>query len=150
MFIGTTKSGVKPFRTYSLLDWRLTKTEMGTTFRALPAAGAGFVVLASSSALDIGGAGAVAARTLLLHGSVAVPDSGVAAATFGFGTKSCGLAISAGRISSCAIITRVPRFVRCQSRMAKSFVTRMQPCEAGYPGTTPACNAIPDQVMRCM
>jgi hypothetical protein len=32
IWIGTSKSGVKPFRTNSLLDWRLTKTEIGTTF----------------------------------------------------------------------------------------------------------------------
>jgi len=35
-------------------------------------------------------------------------------------------------------------------RMAKSFGKRMHPCDAGWPGTTPACNAIPDQVIRCM
>ena len=77
-------------------------------------------------------------------------DSGELDAVFGFDTKRCGLAISTGWTSSCAMITRVPRFVRCQSRMAKSFVKRMQPCDAGYPGKTPACSAIPDQVMRCM
>ena len=32
----------------------------------------------------------------------------------------------------------------------KVIFKRMQPCDAGCPGTTPACNAIPDQVMRCM
>ena len=69
---------------------------------------------------------------------------------FGFAAKRRGLAISTGRISSGAMITRVPRLVRCHSRTAKSLFRRIQPCEAGYPGTTPACSAIPDHVMRCI
>jgi hypothetical protein len=61
-----------------------------------------------------------------------------------------GLAIWTGWTSWRAMITRVPRLVRCQSRIAKSFAKRMQPCEAGWPGKTPACRAIPDQVIRCI
>src|SRR6476660_7845605 len=116
----------------------------------MPPGEAELAVLASSPELDIGGACGVAPVALPLLASDAAPDSGGAGAAFGFGTKSCGLVISTGRVSSCAIITRVPRFVRCQSRMAKSFVTRMQPCDAGWPGKLPACSAIPDQVRRCM
>ena len=82
--------------------------------------------------------------------TVTAEDSGETDAAFGFDTKRCELAISTGRTSSRAMITRVPRFARCQSRIAKSFVRRIQPCDAGRPGTTPACSAIPDQVMRCM
>ena len=70
-------------------------------------------------------------------------------AVFGF-EKRRGLAIWTGWTSWCAMITRVPRFVRRQSQIAKSFAKRMQPCEAGWPGKTPACRAIPDQVIRCM
>src|SRR5262249_1332241 len=111
---------------------------------------AGSEVLVRSCVLDISGACVVAAVTLSLLARVVVPDSGEADATLGFGTKSCGLVISTGRTSSCAMITRVPRFVRCQSRMAKSLVKRMQPWDAGKPAKATACSAIPDQVMRCM
>ena len=70
-------------------------------------------------------------------------------AVFGF-KKRRGLAIWTGWTSWRATITRVPRLVRCQSQIAKSFAKRMQPCEAGWPGKTPACRAIPDQVIRCI
>src|SRR5436190_23364318 len=71
-------------------------------------------------------------------------------AAFGLDRKRRGWAISIGRISPDAMITRVPRLVRCHSRVANSFFRRIQPCEAGYPGRTPACSATPDQVTRCI
>src|SRR5262249_53515569 len=116
------------------------------------AAAAESELLPSSGALafEISGAGDAAAAIASLPGLVATPDSGATDATFGFAAKRCGLLTSTGWTSSRATITRVPRFVRCQSRTAKSFVRRMHPCDAGYPGRTPACSAIPDQVMRCM
>ena len=33
---------------------------------------------------------------------------------------------------------------------AKASGSRTQPCEAGRPGISPACSAIPSQVSRCM
>ena len=48
------------------------------------------------------------------------------------------------------MITRMPTSVRSNSRWAKSMGRRTQPCEAGWPGSTPACMAMPVQVMRCM
>ena len=81
--------------------------------------------------------------------SASTEDSCELDAVFGF-AKRRGLAIWTGWTSWRAMITRVPRFVRRQSQIAKSFAKRMQPCEAGWPGKTPACSAIPDQVIRCM
>jgi hypothetical protein len=68
----------------------------------------------------------------------------------GFGANSRPWAISTGATSLRAMITRTPSLVRCQRRTAKSPVSRMQPCEAGWPGSTPSCMATPDQVIRCM
>ena len=47
-------------------------------------------------------------------------------------------------------ITRTPILVMLHSRVANSCGRRMQPWDAGWPGTTPSCIATPDQVMRCM
>src|SRR5277367_3015297 len=126
--------------------------EIGTIFLGALAAGAepGTWRLAASgvSAFDTSDPCVAAAVPMLLVATVAVWNSDEPDAAFG--RKRCGLVISTGWTSPCAMITRVPRFVRCQSRTAKSFFKRMQPCDAGCSGTTPACNAIPDQVMRCM
>jgi len=59
-------------------------------------------------------------------------------------------AMSTGAASPGITITRMPILVRSNSRSANPCGMRMQPCDAGWPGSTPACNAIPDQVIRCM
>ena len=58
--------------------------------------------------------------------------------------------MGAGATSLRETITRAPSLVIPQSRMAKSVEVRMQPWEAGWPGSTPWWIATPDQVMRCM
>ena len=68
----------------------------------------------------------------------------------GRGLKSAGCAMSTGVMSSRTTTTRMPILVRSNSCSAKPCGMRMQPCDAGWPGSTPACSAIPDQVMRCM
>src|SRR5262249_57267989 len=82
------------------------------------------------------------------------PSVGTLVATcgsgLGFGTNSLGCEKSAGASSLRVTITRTPRSVMGHSFLAKSCDIRMQPCEAGWPGSTPSCNATPDQVMRCM
>jgi hypothetical protein len=55
-----------------------------------------------------------------------VEDSCELDAVFGF-EKRRGLAIWTGSTLLGAMITRVPRFVRCHSLTAKSFAKRMQP-----------------------
>ena len=67
-----------------------------------------------------------------------------------FGEGSAGCEISVGATSCGAMTTRSPIRVSPQSLAAKPAGRRMQPCEAGWPGTTPRCMATPDQVMRCM
>ena len=144
---GTSNSGVKPRRTKSLCSLRLTKTEIGTTFLRCYLKKWGAI---EAEPLERGGF--VRCRLgvmLLLAGTAAVGGSIDPDGAFGF-LKSCGWVISTGWTSPCAMITRAPRFVRCQSRAANPFVRRMQPCDAGYPGNTPGCSAMPDQVMRCM
>src|SRR6516165_3363829 len=132
---GTSNRGVKPRRTKSLLNFRLTKTDIGTTFCGAPAEGAepaGWESAVSCTPiLDIKGACVVAPVLLLLLATARGRFSDESNAVFGFETKRCGLVISTGTTSWRAMMTRAPRFVRCQSRMAKSFVKRMQPCEAG-------------------
>src|SRR5215467_475743 len=119
---GTSNRGVKPRRTKSLLNFRLTKTDIGTTFCGATAEGAEPAPWES----------AVAVAVLLLLSATAIAGlSGEPNAVLGFETKRCGLVISTGTTSWRAMMTRAPRFVRCQSLMAKSFVKRMQPCEAG-------------------
>src|ERR1700687_2608313 len=83
------------------------------------------------STLDIKGACVAAAVLLLLPATVIARIAGEPDAVFGVETKRCGLAISTGTTSWRAMMTRAPRFVRCQSRMAKSFAKRLAPCEAG-------------------
>ena len=68
----------------------------------------------------------------------------------GFGLKSLGWSMAAGGISSRTTITRKPMSVRPNSCWANACGRRTQPCEAGWPGSTPACSAMPVQVMRCM
>ena len=48
------------------------------------------------------------------------------------------------------MMTRALILVQLYILTAKAGGMRMQPCEAGYPGSTPACMATPDQVIRCM
>src|SRR5215470_17154229 len=83
------------------------------------------------STLDVKGVSVAVAVLLLLSATAIVGLCGEPNAVFGFETKRCELVISTGTASWRAMITRAPRFVRCQSRMAKSFVKRTQPCEAG-------------------
>src|SRR6202011_1113291 len=63
---------------------------------------------------------------------------------------SSGCEKLAGLISPGAMTTRAPILVQFHILMAKAVGMRIQPCDAGYPGSTPACIATPDQVMRCM
>ena len=81
--------------------------------------------------LEIKAACVVTAVLLLLLATAIARLSDESNAVFGFETKRCGFVTSTGTTSWRAMTTRAPRFVRCQSRMAKSFVKRMQPCEAG-------------------
>src|SRR5205807_5111595 len=46
--------------------------------------------------------------------------------------------------------TRAPILVQFHIFTANDIGMRMQPCDAGYPGSTPACMATPDQVIRCI
>jgi len=68
----------------------------------------------------------------------------------GLGWNSSGWASSMGATSVGATITRMPILVASNSRSAKSNGSRIQPWDAGRPGRTPPCSAMPDQVMRCM
>ena len=56
----------------------------------------------------------------------------------------------AGAASPRVMITRAPSLEVPHNCLAKASGRRMQPCEAGWLGTTPWCIATPDQVMRCM
>src|SRR6516225_6933558 len=132
---GTSKRGVKPLRTKSLPNFRLTKTDIGKTYCGAAPEGAEPAAWDSAVSwvptLDIKGACAVAAVLVLLLAMATARLFDESNAVFGFETKRCGLVISTGTTPWRAIMTRAPRVVRCQSRMAKSFVKRMQPCEAG-------------------
>ena len=66
------------------------------------------------------------------------------------GVNSLGWENSVSGTSLGAITTRMPTSVSSNSRSAKAIGRRTQPCEAGWPGSTPACRAMPVQVMRCM
>src|SRR5712671_5855983 len=61
-----------------------------------------------------------------------------------------GCAISYGAASPRVMTTRAPTLVMPHKRTANRSGRRIQPWEAGWPGTTPACSATPDQVIRCM
>src|SRR5579871_5679665 len=63
---------------------------------------------------------------------------------------SSGCEKFAGVTSPGVTMTRAPILVQPYSLTAKAIGMRMQPCEAGYPGSTPACIATPDHVIRCM
>jgi hypothetical protein len=66
------------------------------------------------------------------------------------GLNSPGWEMSRGVMSSRTTTTRRPISVIGNSRWAKACGMRTQPCEAGWPGSTPAWSAMPVQVMRCM
>jgi hypothetical protein len=78
------------------------------------------------------------------------PFIATCASGFGFGTNRLGCWKSTGATSLRLTITRAPSLVVGHSRAANSRGSRMQPCEAGTPGSTPSCIATPDQVRRCM
>src|SRR5258707_7022225 len=61
-----------------------------------------------------------------------------------------GCVISNAAASPRVMMTRAPTLVMPHRRTANRSGRRMQPWEAGWPGTTPACRATPDQVIRCM
>ena len=63
---------------------------------------------------------------------------------------SSGCEKLAGVTSPGVMITRAPIFVQFHILTAKDIGMRMQPCEAGWPGRTPAWMAMPDQVIRCI
>ena len=75
---------------------------------------------------------------------------GLAAATAGAGVNRRGCENSVGSTGRFVTRTLTPTFVVRKSRFANASGKRMQPCEAGCPGTTPWCIAMPDQVMRCI
>ena len=60
------------------------------------------------------------------------------------------LEIATGVTSPCVMMTRTPSLVMPHICRANAPGRRMQPCDAGWLGTTPSCMATPDQVMRCM
>src|SRR5262249_42607587 len=104
--------------TNSWLDLRLTKTEIGETFRGTTAAciepGAWRSVACCVSALEVD-AGCTAGVVKAALSAMAARNSSGPEAAFGLDAKRRGWAISTGRISSDAMITRVPRLVRCHS-----------------------------------
>src|SRR6266850_2207614 len=59
----------------------------------------------------------------------------------------CGWVISYGAASPRVMTTRAPTLVMPHKRTANRSGKRIQPWEAGWPGTTPACSATPDQVI---
>src|SRR5215468_9327958 len=61
-----------------------------------------------------------------------------------------GCVISYGAASPRVMTTRTPTLVMPHKRTANRSGRRIQPWDAGWPGTTPACSATPDQVIRCM
>src|SRR5690606_24606777 len=63
---------------------------------------------------------------------------------------SSGCEKSAGVTSPGVMMTLAPILVQPHIFTAKSRGIRIHPCDAGYPGSAPACIAMPDQVMRCM
>src|SRR5215471_20759012 len=91
---GTSNRGVKPRRTKSLLNFRLTKTDIGTTFCGAAPEGAEPAAWDSAVScvptLDIKGACVVAAVLLLLSATAIARLSGEPDAVFGFETKRCG------------------------------------------------------------
>src|SRR5262249_2304800 len=100
---GTSNRGLKPRRTYSLLNFRLTKTDIGTIFCGAAPEGAEPEAWESAftrmSTLDIKGV-CVAVTVLLLLSATAIAGlSGGPNAVFGFKTKRCGLVISTGTTS---------------------------------------------------
>src|SRR5262245_18480759 len=100
---GTSNRGVKPRRTKSLLNFRLTKTDIGTTFCGTAPKGtepaACETAVPCMSTLDIKGV-CVAVTVLLLLSATAIAGlSGGPNAVFGFKTKRCGLVISTGTTS---------------------------------------------------
>src|SRR5262249_17971037 len=106
---GKSNKGVKTPRTKSLLYFRVTKTDIGTTFCGATAEGAEPAPWES----------AVAVAVLLLLSATAIAGlSGKPNAVLDSETKRCGLVISTGTTSWRAMMTRAPRFVRCQSLMA--------------------------------
>src|SRR6516165_1892317 len=104
---------------------------------------AGAVVVFSSVAatfVPVGVAGRVLANA----------SRGSAAATAGAGVNKRGCENSVGSTGWLVTRTRTPTLVVRKSRLANASGKRMQPCDAGCPGTTPWCIAMPDHVMRCI
>src|SRR5712671_53129 len=78
-----------------------------------------------------------------------VPDSNAASDALASPARR-GCVISYGAASPRVMTTRAPTLVMPHKRTANRSGRRIQPWEAGWPGTTPACIATPDQVIRCM
>src|SRR4029078_4885153 len=80
-------------------------------------------------------------------GSLGITAEAVGA---GSGWKSAGCSMSFGIVLFAAIMTLSPIRVTWNSFGAKEKGSRIQPWEAGWPGTTPPWSAVPDHVTRCI
>src|SRR5258706_13050508 len=78
-----------------------------------------------------------------------VPDSNAASDALASPARR-GCVISYGAASPPVITTRAPTLAMPPKRTANRSGRRIQPWEAGWPGTTPACSATPDQGILCM
>jgi len=98
----------------SLLNFRLTKTDIGTNFcNAAPEGGetaAWESAICCMPTLEIKAACVVAAVLLLLLATAIARLSDESNAVFGFETKRCGFVTSTGTTSGRAMTTRAPRF----------------------------------------
>src|SRR5712691_1167945 len=114
--------------------------ETGATFRGATAAridpGAWRSVTCCTSALSVD-SGCTGAIVMAALSSMAARDSGGPEAAFGLDTKRFGWAVSTGRISSGAMITRVPRLVRRHSRMASHSLSGYSRVRPGAPAEHP-------------
>jgi len=107
-------------------------------------------ILACAASREAVTAACFAVAALLAASSASAARTAARASAPGFGMNRAGWAISMGVTSVGATITRIPSRVRSNKRAAKSYGSRMQPWDAGYPGSGPPWSAMPDQVMRCM
>src|SRR6202051_4993741 len=98
---------------------------------------ADLLTIAASDALSVFGATGASAC-----GSLAVPGTT-------FCVTSSGCEKLAGDISPGATTTRAPILVQFHILTAKAIGMRMQPCDAGEPGSPPACLATPAHVIPC-
>src|SRR6476659_4724525 len=101
------------------------------------------VDLSSRVASEMAGLIGVSASDAL--SGLAAEGASTCGSVIGCGTTFCaaskGCENLAGVISPGVTTTRAPILVQFHILMAKAIGIRMQPWEAGYPGSTPACMA---------